>query len=288
MSRGQATLEHAALLLLAAVLALGAIAAFRKGPPPDLGRALLPRISRRHLTTPDERALASPTLRPLILRALPRLVLERDGWGSDDEVPVRDSCRTPACARFGSGARPALFVHVVHRRAGPVVELWTYYPDSRTDHLPLSVLQGYHRDDWEGLLVAFDVAGHLIGARASAHAGFNGSEPWWAMAREDWAPYARVAYRASGSHALSLTRDDIDLAGDRWSGDLGVVEPASFELVAADRASRTARAYAEGAVPPWQKRAWLDPGVEHTGPPGAGPSLAAAAARVWAAAERAA
>src|SRR5206468_2043966 len=135
------------------------------------------------------------------------------------------------------------------------------YPDSRTDHLPLRALQGYHHDDWEGLLVAFDATGRLLGARATAHAGFNGSTPWWDETRENWAPYAGVAYRASGSHALGLSRDDIDLAGDAWNGDLAVLPPAAFELVAADRAARFARPFSAGAVPPWRKSAWHDPGV---------------------------
>ena len=64
------------------------------------------------------------------------------------------SCRHAACARAGS-AEPVLHVHVVHAAARPVVELWTYYPDSQTSHLPLAALRGYHHDDWEGLFVAF-------------------------------------------------------------------------------------------------------------------------------------
>jgi hypothetical protein len=283
MQRAQASVEYALLLGLVVLLGLGLVAAFGAVHEPrlDLGRALLPRISHRRFPTPDERALRSPTLGPLIRRAVPTLVLERDVWGDDDEVPVDAACRVPACARFG-GAPPVLYVHVVHPGSGLVVELWTAYPDSRTDHLPLAALQGHHRDDWEGLLVRLDAQGRITGARASAHAGFNGSAPWWEMRRDAWAPYAGLAYRASGSHALGLSRDSIDLAGDRWNGDLGTIAPDAFTLAPADRAGRHPRPFDPATVPPWDKRAWRDPGVEHTGPPGAPPSQLARAARAWA------
>jgi hypothetical protein len=179
-------------------------------------------------------------------------------------------------------AQPVLYVHVSQRRSGPVVELWTYYPDSRTDHLPVAVMQGYHHDDWEGLLVAFDAAGRVLGARATAHAGFNGTTPWWDESRENWAPYGGVAYRASGSHAVGLRRADIDLAGDGWSGDLATIPPAAFRLLAADRAAVWARPFSAEVAPPWRKSAWSDPGVRGTGESGDGRSRLARAARAWA------
>ena len=101
----------------------------------------LPHARRASRSTPDERALRNPRLRALIDRALPHLVLERDATGDDDEVPVWTSCRHPLCARAGRAA-PVLHVHVVHTAAGPVVELWTYYPDSQTSHLPIAALRG--------------------------------------------------------------------------------------------------------------------------------------------------
>ena len=60
--------------------------------------------------------------------------------------------------------------------------------------------------------------------------------------------------------------------------------PAACDLRAADRAGRGARPFDPGAVAPWDKQAWADPGVEHTGAPGSSPGEAAAAARAWAAA----
>ena len=174
MQRGQSTTEYIGLVLACAVLLAGVGLAI--GP---LDARFIVRSfggARSHLT-PDQRALRSPELRALIDRALPTLVLERDRYGDDDEVPVWTSCRQPRCARF-PGAEPVLYVHVVHAAAGPVVELWTYYPDSHTAHLPIAALRGFHRDDWEGLIVRSAAAGTLE-ARASAHGGFTGSAPWW-------------------------------------------------------------------------------------------------------------
>ena len=264
------------LLIVAALLGPGLadMIAHTLGSQPSRGRS----ASR---ATPDERALRNPRLRALIDRALPRLVLERDDSGDDDQVPVWTRCRHPACARAGR-AEAVLHVHVVHAASGPVVELWTYYPDSQTSHLPVAALRGYHRDDWEGLLVAFAADGSVRGARASAHSGFNGTAPWWEQAADDWAPYAGVVYRASGSHALGFRRGDLDLAGDAWNGDLATVEPGAFRLVAADRVGQRGLAFDPEVAPPWEKAAWRNPGTRHTGTAGAGSSRVAAAARVWA------
>lgn len=284
VERGQASVETAALWGLIALLVLALAALLGPGLASRIAHALggaLPHASRVSRLTPDERALRNPRLRALIERALPRLVLERDSSGDDDEVPVWTRCRHPACARAG-GAQPVLHVHVVRSGLGPVVELWTYYPDSQTSHLPLAALRGYHRDDWEGLLVAFAPDGSLRGARATAHSGFNGSAPWWEQAADDWAPYTGVVYRASGSHALGFRRDGLDLAGDAWNGDLATVEPGTFRLVAADRVSQRGPAFDDEVAPPWQKAAWRNPGTRHTGSAGEGHSRMAQAARLWA------
>ena len=284
VERGQATVETAALWGLLALLLLILAALLGPGLADTIVRALsgeFPRVRSASRSTPDERALRNPRLRALIDRALPRLVLERDESGDDDEVPVWTRCRHAVCARAGR-ADPVLHVHVVHTASGPVVELWMFYPDSQTSHLPITALRGHHRDDWEGLLVAFASDGSLRGARASAHSGFNGSAPWWDQAADDWAPYAGVAYRASGSHALGFRRGDLDLAGDGWNGDLATVEPGGFRLVAADRVARRGLSFDPEVAPPWDKAAWRNPGTRHTGTAGAGSSRIAAAARVWA------
>jgi len=284
VERGQASVETTALWALAALLLLLVAALLGPGLAGTIVRALgmdLPHARHASRSTPDERALRNPRLRALIDRALPRLVLERDVSDDDDEVPVWTRCRHPACARAGQ-APPVLHVHVVHAAAGPVVELWTFYPDSQTSHLPVAALRGYHRDDWEGLFVAFGPDGSVRGARASAHGGFNGASPWWEQAADDWAPYSGVVYRASGSHALGFRRSDLDLAGDSWNGDLATVEPGAFRLLAADRVALRGIAFDPEVAPPWDKAAWRNPGTRHTSTAGAGPSRIAAAARVWA------
>ena len=134
---------------------------------------------------------------------------------------------------------------------------WTYYPTSQTDHLPVVRLQGYHRDDWEGLEVAFDANGALEGARGSAHLGWNGSAPWWDERRDNWAPYSGIAYRAAGSHATGLRRGDLDLLGDGWNGDLGGVVAGSRR--AARRRSGGARST---DVRPGRRGAVGEAGVE--------------------------
>ena len=191
-------------------------------------------------------------------------MLERDDSGDDDEVPVWTRCRQAACARAGR-AQPVLHVHVVHAALGPVVELWTYYPDSQTSHLPLAALRGYHRDDWEGLLVAF--APRWLAARRArlgAQRLQRQRRRGGTQAADDWAPYAGIVYRASGSHALGFGRGGLDLAGDGWSGDLATVEPGAFRLVAADRVARRGLSFDPEVAPPWEKSAWRNPGTRHT------------------------
>jgi hypothetical protein len=278
MQRAQGTVEYLGLLAVLAVL-LGLVALVISADAPQIRWASLLRPPR-HVRTPDERALRNPALGALIASAAPSIVLERDVHGDDLAIPVSDACRYPGCAAYGR-ARCVLYVHVVRSAERTVLEYWTYYPRSQTDHLPVRALQGFHRDDWEGLLVAFSPGGHLLGARGSAHLGWNGSSPWWDERRENWAPYGGVAYRAAGSHAVGLRRGDLDLAGDGWNGDLAVVPAGACDLRAADRAGRRARAFDPGAVAPWDKQAWSDPGTEHTGPPGSSPGAEAAAARAW-------
>jgi hypothetical protein len=279
MERGQGTVEYLGLLMTLALL-LGLLALAISADPPDVPWSHLVRSSRR-AHTPDERALRNPAVRALIGSAAPSIVLERDDHGDDLSIPVTDACLEPGCAAYGR-ARCVLYVHVVRSTARTVFEYWTYYPRSQTDHLPVPALQGFHHDDWEGLLVAFSADGHLLGARGSAHLGWNGAGPWWDEGRENWAPYGGVLYRAAGSHAVGLHRDDVDLAGDGWNGDLAVVPAAACTLRAADRAGRHARAFDPGAVAPWQKEAWTDPGTRQTGMPGSSPGAAAEAARAWA------
>jgi hypothetical protein len=239
-ARAQATVEYAGVALLVLMLLLGAARV--------VGAA-----------NTSARPAGDAAYLDLAARHAPLLVLER----GDGSVPVDfRHCRSRGCA--GSGT-PTLFVHGVRRGGYTYLEYWEYEPFSRTAHTGIPGLDGIHADDWEGLIVKLRADGTVVGARASAHLGWNGRHPWWQLAAADWAPYPAPVYRAAGSHAGSFTRGGIDLAGDAWSGDTVAVQP---RLVAADQA-RSARArFDPEAVAPWQKAAWDDPEATITGRPG--------------------
>ena len=235
--RAQATVEYVAVALavLALLAVVASVARARLAPHPS-GDAAYLATARRYA---------------------PRIVPER----GDGEQPVDfRRCRDPQCAR---GVRPVLYVHAVRRGGYLYIEYWEYLPDSRTAHTGVPALDGYHRDDWEGLIVKLRPNGVVVGARASAHLGWSGRSPWWQLRRDDWAAYPAPVYRASGSHAGSFRRDGVDLAGDRWDGD--TAPPAEPTLLAADRARAGSPPFDSGSVPPWQKQVWSDPESVITG-----------------------
>ncbi len=137
--------------------------------------------------------------------------------------------------------------------------------NSQFAHTGIGLIDGYHRDDWEGVIVKLRLDGTPVGARATAHLGFNGRHPWWDLAAADWAPYPAVVYRAAGSHAGGFEAHGIDLAGDAWNGTARIVRPG---VVAADTAARASAVFDSGAVAPWQKLAWTHPEAAITGRPG--------------------
>jgi hypothetical protein len=276
---GQASSELVVLvaLLVGAALALGAALA-RAGVATEVVAALRGVIAREHPRHGDRWAIASASWGALVRRYSPRLVLERDSYGQDEAVPVDFvACRQPRCARVGV-ARPTAFVHVVRRAAVVYLEFWLYYPDSRGAHLPVPALRGYHRDDWEGVLVRIDA--HGATARATAHLGLQGVRPWWAS-DPGWHPIGPhpTVYRASGSHANGFSRDDLDLAGDAWNGALATVTLADLEP--ADEAPARRARFDPEASPPWHKLLWRHPEATTTAAD-ADRGLAWGAARAWA------
>lgn len=237
--RAQTTVEYACLCLLVALL-LSAGAA-----------VLAPRSARAS----GDRAWLT-----LAARHEPAFVAER----GDGESPVDfRRCREPSCAR---GARSVLYVHGVARGGYRYLEYWEYLPDSRAAHIGIPLLDGYHRDDWEGVIVKLRGDGTVVGARASAHLGWNGRHPWWDLQPDDWAPYPAPVYRASGSHAGSFHTAGIDLAGDGWDGAAATGPPPV--LLAADEARAGAPPFDPGATAPWTKQVWTDPEAVTTGAPG--------------------
>jgi hypothetical protein len=239
--RGQATVEYVglAMALLALMLACATMARARLQPRPRGDSAYLG-MARSHA---------------------PHLIPER----GDGEQPVDAlRCRVPECAR---GVRPVLYVHAVRRGGFVYLEYWEYLPESRTAHTGIAEMDGYHRDDWEGVIVKLRGDGAVVGARASAHLGWSGRSPWWALRTADWAPYPAAVYRASGSHAGSFRRDGVDLAGDGWDGD-AAASGAEPLLLPADALRDHGVTFDPGAVPPWQKQVWSDPESVITGRPG--------------------
>lgn len=276
--RGQATFEMVLLVLLVAGLLLALGAALASGAAASTAAALERALRPPRPAHDDTWALGSSTWGPVLRRYAPRLVLERDRYGDDASVPVDFArCRARACAAYGA-ARPVLFVHLVRRPGAAYLHYWAYYPDSRTTHVPDGGL-GTHRDDWEGVIVRLTADG--AAARATAHGGLAGAGPWWALA-PGWRPIGPrpVIYRAAGSHANGFAPGWIDLAGDRWNGTLGEVDP---ELRPADAARSLRRRFDPAATPPWRKRLWTDPDAPGTGADGSR-GREVAAARAWAAA----
>ena len=257
---GQATVEYAGIGLLVLVLLFAGLAAARSALP----------IAALATSAPsgDGAQLA------LAARHTPLLALEA---GDDVERPVDSRhCRALACSEHAT--RTVLFAHVVRRNGFIYLEYWEYLPDSRFAHTGLPPVDGFHRDDWEGVIVKLRGDGSVVGARATAHLGFTGRHPWWDLAHNDWAPYPAVVYRAAGSHAGGFSRSGVDMAGDRWNGTAALVRPT---VVPADEAMAAGAGFDPGSVPPWDKDAWDHPETVVTGHPGDHASYARYA-RWWA------
>jgi hypothetical protein len=265
MRHGQATIELLVLLLLAVALTVVmAVATGADGG--SLRQHLVESIPGHRPVRRDDRwALRSDPYGSLIRRWAPTLVLERDRYGEDAAVPSDPGvCRKPWCAAYGTG-RPVSFTHLVRRPWATYIEYWFYYPDSKTLHLPLAQLQGYHRDDWEGMIVRIPVAGQP-GARLTVHQGLVGTMPGWLQA-PGWRVIGEhpIIYRAAGSHANGFGRNGIDMPFDRWNGDLGRIDWSTLTLIAADTAPALRLRYDEAALPPWWKALWHDPEATGTG-----------------------
>ena len=277
MRRAQATIELLVLIGLALALAL-VVAVAARGEAGRAARHLADSVPGHRPERRDDRwALRSDAYGALIRRYAPTLVLERDRYGQDDAVPSDPAvCRASWCAAVGTGL-PTLFVHRVRRPGVTYLEYWLYYPDSRTTHAPLGALAGYHRDDWEGVIVRIPDGGRP-GARVTAHLSVVGARaPWLGGAGTlvggdpGWQPVGPhpVVYRAAGSHANGFRPTGIDLALDRWNGALATIPAAAFRLVAADTAPALRLRYDPAASPPWRKALWRDPEATGTGAPSA-------------------
>ncbi len=203
--RGQATVEWIALVLLAALLLLGLLAAAGgRLPGGELARSILGRIVcavRLDGSCGDDGAAAlalayGNELAATIREHAPDLLFE-EGMVA---LPVDyRRCREPACSdgpetgtvtRSTSGERVVAFVHVIDCRAAAIAEsreagydctgeregnlylqFFFYYPTSSTTKaIPGDV--GFHPDDWESLHVRIGPDGTAY-VRASSHKGYN-------------------------------------------------------------------------------------------------------------------
>jgi hypothetical protein len=274
MRRGQATLEL--LVLLGVVLGLTLVVAIAaRADGGALRRHLIESIPGHRPERRDDRwALRSDRYGSLLRRYVPTLVLERDRHGEDAAVPSDPAiCREPWCAAIGTG-RPTIFTHRVRRPGVTYLQYWFYYPDSKTLHAPIAELRGYHRDDWEGLIVRLPDGG-TPAARVTAHHGLVGTARGWTVGRggvvltsaPGWRPIEDhpVIYRAAGSHANGFSPVGIDAPLDAWNGTLARLAPSAFDLVAADTAPALRFRYSPAAIPPWMKALWRDPESTGTG-----------------------
>jgi hypothetical protein len=232
--RGQASVEFAALVLLAA-LALGALAAF--GPRIDgrsFGGFLAFHIgcAVRSDCQGRDRSLESaygPGDAALVRDLAPNLVYEP----GERQLPVdwRD-CRRPACAeapdergldvhRTSAGEPATAFTRLIRRGGRTYVQYWLFYPDSksvwassdwiwerawegaRRHGLVTDVPEypGAHDDDWEAYAVRIDPRGR-VHARASSHGHWTGCKE--ASCRDRWMARSGWTRVSRGSHAGHL------------------------------------------------------------------------------------
>jgi hypothetical protein len=274
MRRGQATLELLVLLGVAVGLTILVAAAVRTDASALRDRLAESIPGHRPERRDDRWALRSDPYGPLLRRYVPTLVLERDRYGEDTAVPSDPGiCRRPWCAALGTG-RPTIFTHLVRRPGVTYLQYWFYYPDSKTLHAPTPALQGYHRDDWEGLIVRLPDGGPAT-ARVTSHQGLVGRTRGWQftsgglriLVDPGWQPIPPhpVIHRAAGSHANGFAPTGIDAPFDRWNGTLATLPPSAFDLVAADTAPALRLRYDPAATPPWLKELWTNPEAISTG-----------------------
>lgn len=302
--RGQGTVEWVGLLLVVSLAFGGLLVAGVRVPGVELARGLASRLlcavamGDRCGDEPVLIAEYGTEVGELVRRHMPTLMFERGSRA----VPVDfRRCRETACGnapRRGyvtstdSGLPVTAFVHVIDCRAdaagaeassvdcsGPragnlYIQYWTYYADSATFRgVPILGEKGYHRDDWEGVMIRIRPDGSAQ-ERASSHDGFNsrpGKAKGWASdagitpvkdaveaiglrSENGWGPETRLLIVSGGSHAGNTTGiPDLERIafGDR-------VHLIPLEPIAATTSARFA------ISPPWLKRAWRDPETERT------------------------
>jgi hypothetical protein len=303
---GQGTVEWVGTIGVVALLLVGLVAAGVRVPGTMLARAVASRILCAASMADgcgDEPALIAAygtEVGKLVRRHMPTLLFEHGSRA----LPVDfRRCRVAACGdgsarglvhESDEGRHVTAFVHVIDCRdgaegaspaAGPVdcsgaragnlyIQYWTYYADSATMRgVPVAGERGYHRDDWEGVMIRIGRDGR-VEERASSHHGYNhaqspanagsdaglaplrgAAEAVGARPRNGWGPETRLLVVSGGSHAGNANgylRIDRVTPGRR-------VHLVPLEQIA------TAGTYRFAISPPWGKQVWRDPEAAGTG-----------------------
>jgi hypothetical protein len=303
--RGQGTVEWIGLLLVVSLALAALVAAGLRVPGVALAEAVASRLLCAAALVDDcgdgPRLIAEygTEVGELVRRHMPTLMFERGSRA----VPVDfRRCRETSCGdapqrgtvgRTGAGLPVTAFVHVIDCRddaveateaegvdcSGPragnlYIQYWTYYADSATFRgVPVLGDEGYHPDDWEGVMIRIRPHGS-VEERASSHNGFNsrpGKAKGWASdagigpvkAAEEaiglrgenaWGPETRLLMVSGGSHAGN-TAGIPDFERITFGRDVHLIP---LEPIAVTTSARFA------ISPPWQKHAWRDPEAERT------------------------
>jgi len=303
--RGQSAVEWVGLLLVVALLITGLVAAGVRVPGAALARSIASRLLCAVALADscgDEPGLIAEygtEVGELVRRHMPTLMFEPGSRA----VPVDfRRCREADCGdaqgqgrvtRTDADLPVTAFVHVMDcrddavesteadgadcggSRAGNLyIQYWTYYADSATFRgVPVLGDEGYHPDDWEGVMIRIRPDGS-VDERASSHEGFNsrpGKAKGWASdagmapvkAAEEaiglrdengWGPETRLLIVSGGSHAGN-TAGIPDFERITFGRDVHLVP---LEPVAGKTSARFA------ISPPWLKRAWRDPEAART------------------------
>ena len=231
--RGQASSEWVGLILLVALLLVGALAGL--GPLP-LGVSLARTVGAKLICAielsdscqrdPELTAAYGTDLAKTLREHAPMIFYEH-GMRA---LPVDfRACRSASCGdaagegklwRTDRGGPATAFVHVIDCRAGEAaafaganrpadcsggregnlyIQYWLYYAESATLRgVPVVGAKGYHLDDWESYQVRVGPHGDSD-ARASSHNGYN-----YVQGAEDWGSDAGIGIVRSATEAVGL------------------------------------------------------------------------------------
>lgn len=292
------------MLLVAALLLVGLVAAGVRVPGVSLARAVASRILCAASLADgcgDEPVLIAAygtEVGKLVREQMPMLAFEEGSRA----LPVDfRHCRASACGdgserglvhRSDAGLPVTAFVHVVDCRAGEreayeeegadcsgpradnlYVSYFTYYANSATlRDVPVVGTAGYHRDDWEMVEIRVGPDGQ-IDERASSHNGYNyalNAVNWGSDAGMGFLKGAAESLGARASNGWGPARGLLLVSGGSHAGNAGGITHV-------DRFTPGRRVHliplepiaatdtSTFAInPPWRKHVWRDPEAQGT------------------------